>query len=201
MNSFNISNSAMKRLPIYLHYIKLISNDESKYISSTKIANDLKLGEVLVRKDLALICGKGKPKIGYLKQELEECLNRILNTSKVNNAIIIGAGKLGQALQSFEGFKEIGFKIIASFDNDDKKIDNIHSYHINHLKEFCKNNQISVGIITVNEENAQSICDLLIENNINKIWNFSAVQLTCPSNVKVKNENLAASLAVLSLNN
>ncbi len=200
MKKINISNSAMKRLPIYLHYLNVMHDYNCKYISSTKIANDLKLGEVLVRKDLALISGKGKPKVGYLKQELKERLEEILNTSTINNAIIVGAGKLGQALQFFDGFEEIGFKIIASFDNNDDKIDNHYIYHIDHLIEFCKNNVVSVGIITVNEENAQSICDLLIANHIKKIWNFSAIQLNVPNGVKVKNENLAASLAVLSLN-
>lgn len=194
----NIPRSVKKRLPIYLHYLNNI-NHEIKYISSTKIANDLKLGEVLVRKDLALISGKGKPKIGYLTNDLKLRLEEVLNTNQIKNAIIIGAGKLGQALQFYEGFAEIGIKIICSFDNDINKIDHLHIYHINELEKICQENDVEIGIVTVNDLHSQEIVNLLIKNNIKKIWNFSNIQLNVPNNVTVKNENLAASLAVLSL--
>ena len=45
---------------------------------------------------------------------------------------------------------------------------------------------------------SQEICNLMIENGINAIWNFSPNQLTVPEGVLVKQENLALSLAHLN---
>ena len=74
-----------------------------------KIAKSLNLGDVLVRKDLAQICGKGKPKVGYVTKELLESLHSLLEC-KSGNAVIIGAGKIGKALLDYNGFEE--FNII-----------------------------------------------------------------------------------------
>ncbi len=199
MNRNVIPKSVMERIPIYLHYLSSLSNENVEYISATKIANELKLGEVLVRKDLALLSGKGKPKIGYEKNELELHLKNVLDTSNVTNAIIIGAGKLGQALLYYEGFEEYGIRITCAFDSDHNKIDYQKIYNINDLDDYCIDNNIKIGIITVGEKSAQEVCNLLVSNGINKIWNFSPIQLSVPSYVNVKNENLAAGLAVLSM--
>lgn len=44
----------------------------------------------------------------------------------------------------------------------------------------------------------QAICNLLIESGILAIWNFAPVHLDVPEGILVHNENLAASLALLS---
>ena len=66
------------------------------------------------------------------------------------------------------------------------------------FKDYCKNNNIKIGIIAVNKSASQEICNLMIENGINAIWNFSPNQLTVPEGVLVKQENLALSLAHLN---
>ena len=48
------------------------------------------------------------------------------------------------------------------------------------------------------EKEAQKVCDLLVEAGIIAIWNFTPGRLTLPSYIRVRNENMAASLAVLS---
>ena len=40
----------------------------------------------------------------------------------MDDAIIVGAGRLGGALMSYEGFKEYGLNIVAAFDTDASKI-------------------------------------------------------------------------------
>ena len=61
--------SIYKRLPIYLDYCKNILETEpqTKYISSTRIAEELFLGEVQVRKDLSKACGSGRPSLIFLE--------------------------------------------------------------------------------------------------------------------------------------
>ena len=92
-----IPKSVKARLPIYLHYLKTMPEGRET-ISSAAIADALGLGEVQVRKDLALVSGAGKPKIGYFVDELSKHLEDVLGSNSVTIVIIIGAGKLGKAL-------------------------------------------------------------------------------------------------------
>ena len=55
--------SVKARLPISLHYLKSLEADGVPTISSAAIAAAQGLGEVQVRKDLAMVSGAGKPKI------------------------------------------------------------------------------------------------------------------------------------------
>lgn len=57
---------------------------------------------------------------------------------------------------------------------------------------------IKIAILTLPAAHAQVMADILVEAGIRAIWNFSPVSLNLPDNVAVKNENMAASLAVLS---
>ena len=56
-----------------------------------------------------------------------------------------------------------------------------------------------MGIITVPAEYAQQVCDQLIGAGIKAIWNFAPTHLDVPDNILVQNENMATSLAVLSM--
>ena len=56
-----------------------------------------------------------------------------------------------------------------------------------------------MGIITVPDSHAQEACDKLISCGIKAIWNFAPVHLEVPSNILVQSENMATSLAVLSM--
>jgi redox-sensing transcriptional repressor len=48
-------------------------------------------------------------------------------------------------------------------------------------------------------EQAQAVCDQLIACGIKAIWNFANARLEVPANILVQNENMATSLAVLSM--
>ena len=67
-----ISKSVLKRLPGYLAYLKNMPEDSPPHISATALANALGMGEVQVRKDLAMVSDGGRPKIGYLRSQLVE---------------------------------------------------------------------------------------------------------------------------------
>ena len=56
-----------------------------------------------------------------------------------------------------------------------------------------------MGIITVPAEYAQQVCDRMIACGIKAIWNFAPAHLDVPDNILVQNENMATSLAVLSM--
>jgi redox-sensing transcriptional repressor len=192
-----------QRLPQYLNYLYAIDHEEVKYISSTTIAKGLNLGEVQVRKDLQLVAKNGKPKIGYETKELIERLEKYLGYDKIIDVIIVGCGKLGQALLAYKGFIDRGINICAGFDINETKIgmhEDKEVYNMDNLKAYCEENNIKVAIVAVPKENAQAITDLLIECGINKIWNFSPIRLSVPENIVIQNEDLASELAIFAKN-
>ena len=71
--------------------------------------------------------------------------------------------------------------------------------HIDKLESFCHKHKVLMGIITVPGEYAQEVADQLIAGGIKAIWNFAPTHLDVPPNILVQNENMATSLAVLSM--
>lgn len=194
----NLSKQALKRLPMYMSYLKTIE-DTTEYISSSAVAKALDLNDVQVRKDLAAVCKTaGIPKRGFLVSDLISGISDFLGYEQKTDAILVGAGNLGMALMSYKGFERYGIKIAAAFDTKSEVIDNKRVFEISELPKLCKKLKVKIGIITVPATEAQSVCDLLVESGIMGIWNFSPVHLKAPDDILVQNENMASSLAVLS---
>ena len=200
MERKEISKAVLKRLPGYLSYLKSISEDASPYISATGLANALGMGEVQVRKDLAMVSDGGRPKIGYLRESLIEDISQFLGYDNTTDAILVGAGKLGQALLGYSGFDAYGLNILAAFDVAPASVDDGKPiYPIAKMESFCRSNKVLMGIITVPAEYAQQVCDQMIVCGIKAVWNFAPIHLDVPANILVQNENMATSLAVLSM--
>ena len=202
MERKEISKAVLKRLPGYLSYLKSLPDGTATYISATALANALGMGEVQVRKDLAMVSDGGRPKIGYLRESLIEDISQFLGYDNTTDAILIGAGKLGQALLGYIGFEAYGLNILAAFDAKpaaDRTDDGKPILHIDKLESFCKSHKVLMGIITVPAQFAQGVCDKLIACGIKAIWNFAPVHLDVPEHILVQNENMATSLAVLSM--
>ncbi len=195
-----ISKSVLKRLPGYLAYLKSIPDGASAYISATALAAALGMGEVQVRKDLARVSNGGRPKIGYARESLIEDIEQFLGYDNSTDAVLIGAGKLGQALLGYQGFAAYGLNILAAFDAAPASGDvGKPILPMDRLESFCKGHMIRMGIITVPASCAQQVCDRLIQCGIKAIWNFAPVHLDVPENILVQNEDMATSLAVLSM--
>lgn len=201
MGQKEISRATLGRIPVYLKYIEDRS-ESAAYISSTTIARELGLGEVQVRKDLSLLCGSGKPKVGYERKTLVKSLKAFLDAEN-GGAVIVGAGKLGQALLDYRGFEIYGTKILAAFDNHPQQERFLHSgkpiYPLAALEEFCKQNDVRIGIIATPAEAGQEVLNRLIGCGIKKIWCLAPCRLHQPADVTIRYENLALSLAHLKL--
>ena len=202
MERKEISKAVLKRLPGYVAYLRSIPEGGSPYISATALANALGMGEVQVRKDLAMVSDGGRPKIGYLRESLIEDIEQFLGYDNTTDAVLIGAGKLGQALLGYHGFDAYGLNILAAFDANpvaEQTDEGKPIYHISQLESFCRANKVLMGIITVPTKYAQEVCDQLIACGIKAVWNFAPTHLEVPQNILVQNENMATSLAVLSM--
>lgn len=201
MTGAPISKKTLSRLPLYLGYLKEQKRFGQKTISATMIADGLGLNQVQVRKDLAQISCGGKPRIGYMIDELETDIERFLGYNNVNSAVIVGAGNLGKALMSYVGFKQYGLDIAAAFDTDgaltNSEFNGIPIFPVEKLPDIAKRLKIHIGIITVPAPHAQKVCDMLVDAGVLAVWNFAPTVLKVPEGILVQNENMASSLALL----
>lgn len=202
MEEKKVSKSVLKRLPGYLAYLKSLPDTAPENISATALAQALGMGEVQVRKDLAMVSDGGRPKVGYRREKLIDDIEQFLGYDNTTDAVLIGAGKLGLALMGYIGFEEYGLNILAAFDvkpTVDKTEDDQPVYPMTELDRFCRIHKVLLGIITVPAAAAQEAADRLIAVGVKAIWNFAPAHLDVPDGILVQNENMATSLAVLSV--
>lgn len=197
MKTTDVSRAALGRIPVYLKFIESLPQDVET-VSATTIAKALGFGEVQVRKDLGAICGSGKPRIGYTVSDLQASLECLID-SRNGKTVIVGAGKLGRALLDYGGFSDYGLDILAAFDTDvsQNNASGKPILPIDGLHDFCKENNVSIGVITVPAKAAQEVCDKLCQSGIKAIMSFAPCKLTAPEGVAIQYENMALSLAHL----
>lgn len=200
IKNIEVSKATLSRLPRYLRILKKEYENGLNYISSTLIAEELNLTSIQVRKDLAIVSRQeGKPGQGFKIDKLIKDLEDFLGLNNVRKAIIVGAGRLGQALVNFRGF-ENNIDISVMFDNNKQKCNNKNIFPIEEMEEYIIKEKVEIAIITVPEDVAQEVCDLLVHSGIKAIWNFALTHLKTPKDVVVKNEDLSGSLSVLLKN-
>ncbi len=187
---------------MYLREIKEMIARGEMDVSSAVVAERLGLDPVLTRKDFAMVGIPGKPRRGYPAKELEAAMTYALGWNNVTDAVLVGAGSLGQALLGYSGFHEHNLSIAVAFDNNPAKVGHVaHAVTIRPMQELTalvRRLQIKLGILTVPQVAAQKCADMLIAAGIIGIWNFTPVQLSVPEGIIVQNVDLAQSLAVLS---
>ena len=193
---------SLQRLPVYLNYLKGLSEGET-YVSSGGIAAALGMGEVLVRKDLAYTSAAGKPRVGYVKSELIAALEDYLNCNGRRSAVLVGAGALGRADLSYGGFNNYGIEIVAAFDSDPEKtgteIAGKRIYSMDEAEREIKRLKAELAVVCVPAQFAQEVADKLVECGIKAILNFAPVMIRTDDKVVVRHIDVAANLAILSI--
>ena len=142
-----------------------------------------------------------KPGLDLILKELIKAIEIFLGYNKKNKAFLIGAGSLGTALLKYGGFAESGFYIVAAFDKNPsligKQINGIEVFNINKFQNLVSRLHISIGIITVNDDSAQNIADLMVKSGITAIWNFAPTPIKVKEGIVVENTSIYSNLAVL----
>ncbi len=195
-----VSGRTLGRLPLYLSYLKSLS-ERPETISAAIIARQLNLNHVLVRKDLAYVGQGGRPRTGYVTEELIADIERFMGYRETSRAVVVGAGKMSEALMEYEGFSEYGLEIVALFSNRKNELQTcgcIRAFPVEKLGEICRRMHVQIGIVAVPAAEAQAAADLLADGGVRAIWNLSPAHLNVPDWVLVENENMGASLAMLS---
>ena len=93
-----ISESVVRRLPIYLRYCHQLQKKDVKTVSSKKLGEHLQLNPAQIRKDLAHFGEFGRKGVGYDVDYLVDKIEQILHLDKPVPIVVVGAGSLGHAL-------------------------------------------------------------------------------------------------------
>ena len=193
----------VKRFPSYLRILRQCQGEGMEFISATVLAEELGLKPIQVRKDISYTGIEGKPKVGFVVNELIDYITHSLGWDNATKALIVGVGNLGKAICMYEGFAAYGLSIVAAFDSDSQKIGTkvgeLTVKSMDELKSFIESSGISIAVITVPASSAQSVADTLVECGIKGIWNFAPKDLKIPCDVVMQRTDLATSFAVLSV--
>ena len=112
----NISKAVIRRLPRYYRYLSELTEEGIEKVSSLKMSEDMGLNASQIRRDLNCFGGFGQQGYGYSVEKLRQEIAKILGVDRRFNVIIIGAGRIGQALMGYK-FTNEGFIINDIFDN------------------------------------------------------------------------------------
>lgn len=175
---------------------------ECVWVSSVQLAQQLGVDDTQIRKDLALIGLKGRPRMGFKRDEVVQRLREILGLDKQHQAIVIGAGRLGGAIAEYPGFRDHGLSIEAFFDIDPAKVGTQASgcrvYHVDEMVDFIRSRNIRLAVLTCPVNVARGIASDIVRAGVKTIWNFTSSYLAVPADVVVRNEHISVGLAELT---
>lgn len=204
MDSKDISNAVIKRLPRYHRYLQELMDAGVERISSGELSEKMRVTASQIRQDLNHFGGFGQQGYGYNVAYLYSEISKILGLDTDHPMIILGAGNLGHTLANYSGFEMSGGQLIGVFDvNPELKGQRIRDVEIRMMEElpaFLEARHPEIAVLTLPKAAAEEVTGLLVDNGIRAIWNFAHVDLDVPDNIIVENVHLSESLMTLSYN-
>ncbi|WP_409227667.1 redox-sensing transcriptional repressor Rex [Gudongella sp. SC589] len=197
-----VSLTVIRRLPKYHRYLSDLMDKGISRISSQELSVLTGFTASQIRQDLNNFGGFGQQGYGYNVEDLQRELGKILGLDQKYNAVIVGAGNLGQAIANYRGFEDAGFRVLSMFDRNPRviglKIRDIEIRDMENIEEFIKDNNVEIGIITTPKESAQAVADIYVKAGVRGIWNFAPTDINVPENMIIENVRLNESLFILS---
>ena len=197
-----ISDAVIRRLPAYYRHLRELEQEGIQQISSQELGERMGLTPSQIRQDINSFGGFGRQGYGYQVNELKEHIRHIMGMDHEHRMVIIGAGRMGQAVANYAGFPRQGFKTIALFDIDPAKIrkdtESLPVFPVEELEETLPGLKADIGVLALPAEAAQEMLDRLYASGIRSIWNFAPVDLHYPEDMVVVNLHLSDTLHILS---
>jgi redox-sensing transcriptional repressor len=185
-----LSEKTIGRLSLYRRLLSKFQSQNIKHVYSHELASIAHGTATQVRRDLMMIAFSGSPSKGYNVEDLMRQIDCVLDAPEGQKIALVGIGNLGRAIISYFAGRRPNLSIVAAFDKDPHKIDRlIHGcpcYPHEKISEVVKSQRISMAIITVPAEEAQTVADTLVHSGVQGILNFAPVPLRVPSQVYIE---------------
>lgn len=194
----------IKRLPKYYRYLTTMQRNGVEKVSSSELARIMGTTASQVRQDFNCFGGFGQQGIGYKVDTLQSEVSKLLfgdNGEKLST-ILLGVGRLGNAVSSFLTRDVNGYRLLAAFDVREDvvgtEMNGVPVRHIRDLAEFCNANHPQVAVLCIPRESAADLSSTLVSLGIKGFWNFSHYDLSVDySDIIVENVHLGDSLMSL----
>lgn len=186
----DIPDIVISRLPVYLRALTRMKLEGQEVTSSHELGEKLGISSAQIRKDLSHFGEFGKQGTGYRISYLLDQLRRILKVDHEWAVALVGAGSVGYALMNYNGFRDRGFRIELVFDTHPEKIGQtvngftIHAF--SQMPDMIQQHGITLAMVTVPAEAAQSVTDALVKAGVRGILNYAPINLVVPEEVKVQ---------------
>ncbi len=127
-----------------------------------------------------------------------------MGLDKEYKIVIVGYGRLGQAMAGYISKNEKNFHIVGIFDVkqsiqgiQDVEIGDVFMSTCGSLANYIAEEQVDIAVICVPPEKGQIVADTVVGAGVKAIWNFTAIDLDVPDKVAVENVHMSDSLHAL----
>jgi redox-sensing transcriptional repressor len=193
-----LSLGVAARLSRYLQVLTQARKMGKDTISSQELSDYTHINSTQIRRDLSGFGKFGKRGVGYNVDSLVSQIRKILRTSGQHNIALFGAGNLGQAIASSDIFADHGFRVVAIFDVDPKrigkKVGSLMVRPYDSMREVIEEEGIVVGVLAVPSSASQQTANDLVEAGVRIIFNYSDSLLQVPPDVTVHTSSPAVDL-------
>lgn len=197
-----IPDATVARLPLYLRVLTGFADAGRTTCSSVELAEAAGVNPAKVRKDLSHLGSYGTRGVGYEVEYLSYQIARGLGQTQTWDVVIVGAGNLGSALTSYQGFGGRGIRVAAVVDADPERVGEQVGEHrvqpLDALDRVVTDQRIAIAVLAVPGEAAQQVADILVAAGVTSILNFAPAVLQVPEHVQVRKVDLSVELQILA---
>ena len=193
-----LSLGVAARLSRYLQVLTQAKKMGKETISSQELSDYTHVNSTQIRRDLSGFGKFGKRGVGYNVDSLVSQIRKILRTAGQHNIALFGAGHLGKAIASSDIFADHGFRVVAIFDANPKKVGQKVGPQtvraVENLRQTVLDEDIVVAVLAVPTSAAQPLADELVDAGVKIIFNYSEALLQVPPEVTVHTSSPAVDL-------
>jgi redox-sensing transcriptional repressor len=193
-----LSLGVAARLARYLQVLTQAKKEGKETVSSQELSEWTHVNSTQIRRDLSGFGKFGKRGVGYNVDSLVSQIRKILRTAGQHNIALFGAGHLGKAIASSDIFADHGFRVVAIFDANPKKVGTKVGAQtvraIDDLRQTVLDEDIVVAVLAVPTAAAQPLADELVDAGVKIIFNYSEALLQVPPEVTVHTSSPAVDL-------
>ena len=185
-----IPEVVIERLPVYARALARLAEEGREVVSSQDLGGELGITPAQIRKDLSYFGRFGKQGRGYNVRRLRDELQLILGLDGKWRMVLVGTGRVGRALLSYQGFAPQGFTFVAAFDaapsEIGQEIAGVTVYDMAEVRRILQETPADIGIIAVPADTAQMVLDILVQSGVSAILNYAPVAVRVPAGVHVR---------------
>ncbi len=194
----NVPKATFQRYPVYLKALRRLQNNGVSRVMSKELAELVNVEPTTIRRDFSFLGNLGKQGYGYNVEDLIDIFNRQLGMDFDEKIILIGAGNLGRALMHYNNWDFVVGEIVCAFDADTTKCGNqfgIDIYSMDDIQTKMPEN-CHIAILTISQD-VQKTVDILVENGITGIVDFTHQHFVAPKDVVIKVVDVVSSIQEL----